>query len=160
MTPTQTYPAPLAHTAALSRQAALEDLRAEARTSRALRTRLARLGAVIAAGRPVRLSGAHARVQAARQAVLAYAAKHPARVTLTPQELLPQLSTTPMQVSLHDTDGWPTCVYVLTREEGSVTAVTQDGRTHRLTDAAFLALFQTTVYTLRVAPDAALARAA
>lgn len=161
MTPTQTYPAPLTHTPAPSRQAALDELRAEARTSPALRTRLARLGTLIAHGRPVRLQGPHTRVLAAQQAVLAYAAKHPARPTLTPQELLPRLTTSPLRVSLHDLTGWPTCEYVLTRVDGGVQAVTQDGRTRILTDAAFLALFQTTTYTLRVAPDlAVLAEAA
>jgi hypothetical protein len=155
MTPSQTSPAPLAHTPVLSSQTALDELRAAARSSPALRTRLARLGRLIAAGRPVQLSGPVARVRAAQQAVLAYAARWPARVVLTPQDVLGRLTATELSVSLHDQHGWPLCTYGLTRVPEGVRARTQDGRTRVLTDAAFLALFQTSTYSLRVAPQAA-----
>lgn len=115
MKPTSTYRVPLADVPAPSRQAALDELRAQAAPSKALRRRLARLGQLVAEGRPLRLDGHQARVQAAQQAVLAYAAKHPARVVLTAQEVLARLGASALDVSLHEPGGWPVCRYRLTR---------------------------------------------
>lgn len=128
----------------------LEWLKAECRAGTPTLTRLRRLGRLVAAGRPVRVTGHPEQAANFRRAILGYATKVFGLVpadTLTLDALLLRVQHGPT-TALLVRDGVPETRYALRLEQGTLHVTPPGGVTREVDLATFTTLFRGRVWTL------------